>query len=321
MKEWFELGIVVPDFEEIDPNEDYDDPNGFYEFEIDNIKLTQKLDRRLHDLFEVGLYYDEQDKVATLICNLEMPFYKLGPKQVDSARSKEVQEGLHQARTNLTAARLSLRSLPEPIDKLFDVLSSRLEKEIKTLRKAEAIFELQADRYSHRSNWRAVFVAKVLRAAFERYNGRRPTSSAEGNTVTSEFCIALDEVYEIIGISANAFNYGKVALACPDDDEELLRIKAALRDKFHFDKDYPEYFCEITRRYIEHEDWDRITLTAFTHGFSQMEESACRSLKTNVFTTMTMRSLISLHQDPNVPNGGTARLALPGLSLDDESNT
>ncbi|MEJ6393851.1 hypothetical protein V8J82_11325 [Gymnodinialimonas sp. 2305UL16-5] len=314
MKEWPELGIVVPDFDEIDPNEEYDDPNGFYEFEIDNIKLTQKVDQRLHDLFVVGLYHDEQDKVASLICNLEMPFYKLGRKQVDSARSKEALEGIKQARANLTAARLSLRSLPEPMDGFFDILSSRLEKDIKTLRKAEEHFKIEADRYSHRSNWRAVFVAKVLRAAFERYDGRRPTSSAEGNTATSEFCIALDEVYEIIGISANAFNFGKIALACPDDDEELLRIKTTLREKFHFDKDYPEYFCEITRRYLEQDDWNCMTLTAFTHDFSQTEESACRSLKTNVFTTTTMRNLISLHQEQNALNGGTVKSGLAFLN-------
>ena len=314
MKEWPELGIPVPDFDEIDLSDAYDDPNGFFEFEVDNIRLTQRLDRRLHGLFEVGLYHDEQDKVASLICNLEMPFYKLGRKQVASARSKEVLDGLKHAEANLTNARLALRSLPKPMDEFFDVLSSRLEKEIKTLRKAKEHFEMEARRYNHRSNWRAVFVAKVLRAAFERYNGRRPTSSAEGNTATSEFCIALEEVYEIIGVSANAFNYGKIALACPDEDEELLQIKAALRDKYHFDKDYPEYFCEITRRYVEQDDWNCMTLTAFTHDFSQMEESACRSLKTNVFTTTTMQNLISLHQEQNAPNGGTAKSDLAFLN-------
>lgn len=95
-----------------------------------------------------------------------------------------------------------------------------------------------AKEHHHRSNQRAVQVAKVLRASFDRYTTKRLTSSATKGTVTSEFCQALEEVFGIIEMTANAFNYAKIALNCPVDDAELLEIKKALRERFDEESDY-----------------------------------------------------------------------------------
>ena len=200
---------------------------------------------------EVPLIFDEQEKAASLIYDLSAPTFELSSKQVDSSSLRQSIEGIEVALEGLNRSRRALASLPKPLNDRTLGSTQAIEDQVQYLNRVRDELLAMSEEHHHRSNQRAVRVAKVLRATFERYTCKRPTSSAVKGTVTSEFCQALEEVYCIIGMTANAFNFSKIALRCPGDDPDLIQIKDALRQRFDEEADYAVTFCEITRRYSD----------------------------------------------------------------------
>lgn len=321
MAEEYDLGFREPITQTGDGAEKTRLLHGPNEFFHNYFKTLRKLDACLEKWLGVPLLFDEQEKAASLIFDISAPIFSLSSKQVDSARLQQSVEGLDTALSNLKRARRALASLPHPLDDRTLASTQRIEDQINHLTGVRVDLITMAKDHHHRSNQRAVRIAKVLRASFERYTTKRLTSSATMGTVTSEFCQALEEVFGIIRMTANAFNYAKIALNCPANDAELLEIKKALRERFDEENDYAVFFCEITRSYIEPTEWYHVDSIAEARSFEISERSQCKSLKTNVFTTMTTRSLISLLRDPSVHSGAIAVLDLLGSSSVDGSNT
>lgn len=245
-------------------------PNEFFH---NYFKTLRKLDACLEKWLEVPLLFDEQEKAASLIFDITAPTFSLGAKQVDSARLQQSEEGFDTALLNLKRARRALVALPHPMDDRTLVTTQMIEAQIKHLKAVRADVTRMAEDYHHRSNQRAARVAKVVRASFERYTTKRPTSAATKGTVTSEFCQALEEVFTIIGMTANAFNYAKIAINCPTDDAELLEIKKALRERFDEENDYAVFFCEIARSYIEPTEWYHVGSNADAQSLEETEKS------------------------------------------------
>lgn len=287
-------------------------PNEFmHQYELKLRLIADSLEKWL----EVPLLFEEYEKAPMLLLDITGPIFELGKKQIDSKRLIESVDDLDAAIGQLKSARRTLDALPRPIDELVLASSKAIDIEIEALGRARAWCKTMQGQSKGRANSRALRVAKILRAAFERYTRKPITCHQVDGTMTSEFCQALEEIYSLIGISANAFNFGRKARACPENDPELLELKEALRRQIDLESDNAIFFSEITRYYIDPSEWHHVNTNADAQDLEQMEMSQCKYLKMNVFTTMTTRSLISSHLGRNERNGGIAKLDLPGSSL------
>lgn len=144
-------------------------PNEFFH---NYLKTLRNLDSCLEKWLDVPLLFDEQEKAASLIFDVTAPTFSLGAKQVDSARLQQSEEGLNTALSSLKRARLALVSLPHPLDDRTLATTQVIEDQIKHLDAVRADVVTMAQDHHHRSNQRAVRVAKALRASFERYTSK-----------------------------------------------------------------------------------------------------------------------------------------------------
>lgn len=213
-------------------------------------KMLYEIDNFLEEELGIDLLYGEQCKAAALIHDINGPLFSLRSKQVDSSRLRQALAGIEKAIDDLKAAHKALRTLPTPLDDLTLTQQRPIERSIASLACERDLIERQLLEFSSRSNTRALRIAKILRLVFERYTDDVPTCSAESGVPTSRYAQVLHDLYRVVDISADAFNFGKAALRVPADDPELMEARQALQTSLAEKDDYAYIYCVITRTYI-----------------------------------------------------------------------
>ena len=192
------------------------------------------LNSLLQELFGSIFPTEEMWKLAALMTNLEKPRFELGPGERDSGRQSEVISSLKKAQSYLEKARKVLEELPYPLDVQISSLKSlpQIEATFSDLSRLERFYVRQKQQIQGRGNERAIWLARCLRAGFERYSEVpcRISKDSSSCMVVSDFGLALSRVYQHLGLATDAYEPARKAIF-ESDNFDYFSIHIILDDK------------------------------------------------------------------------------------------
>lgn len=275
------------------------------EFNHQHLKKLISLTHLLENLFGIELIFAEYLKAARIIFDQKRPSFELEAKQRDLAKIKQVINDLQRSQAALKKAADILVDLPRPAD--LHLLSSqqRVRAEQELLGDYEEFYRSALEKETSQSTKRQAYAALAIRAAFERYTNDEITVGKDREGPTTYFAYCVQQVFEHLKLGSGYYEAAIAAKNCDGNDVQFQAIKREMAAADLYETENAAKFCPISLTYVMENEQHPLGLKASHSGYKEADEKRCKSMKTNVFTTTVMKSLISLPPKVSGHSGGT----------------